>query len=79
MPIKLVEKEQASPEVLQIYDEIEARAGRNYNFFKVVAHKPEALRALRTFESAALRPGSISGKLKQLIWQRVSILNGCEY
>ena len=79
MPIKLVEKEQASPEVRQIYDEIEARAGRNYNLYKLLAHKPDALRTLRPFESAALRPGSVSGKLKQLIWQRVSILNGCEY
>src|SRR5947199_9402341 len=44
--IHLIEKDQAGPLVQRIYDALERQAGSVTNFNKMLAHKPEVLRAL---------------------------------
>ena len=79
MDIRPVEKEQASDVVRRIYDSIEQRSGSVSNFFKMLGHKPDVLRAYNQLYSAVWAEGALDLKLKELAYLRVSIANGCEY
>jgi alkylhydroperoxidase family enzyme len=77
--ISPIELDQASPVVRRIYDSLQARTGSVAPYFKVLAHKPDALRAFNQLHAAVLADGAFSAKLKELSFLRVAILNGCEY
>jgi len=79
MKINPVEKQQASPEVRAIYDEIEKRGGRLSNLAKMLAHKPEVLQTFLPFYQAIWAPGAVAPRLKGLAYLRASILIGCAY
>ena len=79
MEIRPVEKEQAGPVVRRIYESLEQRSGSVSNFFKMLGHKPDVLRAYNQLSSAVWADGALDGKLKELAYLRVSIANGCEY
>ncbi len=79
MRIEPIEKEQASGVVRRIYEAIEQRSGSVSNFFKMLAHKPEVLRAYNQLTGAIWAEGALSDRLKELAYLRVSILNRCEY
>jgi alkylhydroperoxidase family enzyme len=77
--ISPIELDQASPVVRRIYDSLQGRTGSVAPYFKVLAHKPDALRAFNQLHAAVLADGALSAKLKELSFLRVAILNGCEY
>ncbi len=79
MRIKLIEKDQASDLVRRIYDSLEQRSGRVSPFFKMLANKPDVLRAFLQLDGAIWADGALAPKLKDLAYLRVSIRNGCEY
>jgi alkylhydroperoxidase family enzyme len=79
MRIQPIEKDQTSDVVRRIYDSLEQRSGRVSPFFKMLAHKPDVLRAFLQLEGAVWADGALSPKLKDLAYLRVSIRNGCEY
>jgi alkylhydroperoxidase family enzyme len=79
MRIQPVEKDQASALVRRIYDSLEQQSGRVSPFFKMLANKPDVLRAFLQLDGAIWADGALSPKLKDLAYLRVSILNGCEY
>lgn len=79
MRIQPIEKDQASDVVRRIYDAIEGRSGSVPNFFKMLAHKPDVLRAFNQMYSAIWADEALPTKIKELAYLRVSILNGCEY
>jgi len=79
MQIKLVEKDQANDVVRRIYDSLEQRSGRVSPFYKILANKPDVLRAFLQLDGAVWAEGALSPKLKDLAYLRVSIRNGCEY
>jgi alkylhydroperoxidase family enzyme len=79
MRIHPVEKDEASPIVRRIYDSIE-KSGRSVsNLLKLLAHRPEVLRAYNQLSGAMWVEGTLEPKLKELAFLRVSILNACEY
>jgi AhpD family alkylhydroperoxidase len=82
MPIvKMVEYEEASPEVRAVYDDIMATRNTTYinNFWKAVATHPPTL--IRTWQELkeVLAPGRLDPLTKEMIAIAVSATNGCSY
>ncbi len=73
--ISLIEPQNASREVQQVYEH--RLRGRPANVHKAMAHNPHALTPFLAFYAAAGK--SLDRKLWELVYLRVSILNGCHY
>jgi uncharacterized peroxidase-related enzyme len=73
--ISLVDSETASPEVREIYQT--ALRGKPGNAQKALAHRPEMLKNFLSFYASVGR--SLDRKLYELIYIRVSLINGCHY
>jgi alkylhydroperoxidase family enzyme len=73
--ISLVEPEQASPEVKEIYEQ--KLRGKPGNVQKAMAHRPEALKTFLSFYPSVGR--ALDRKLYELIYIRVSMVNACHY
>ena len=79
--IRLVEYEDASPEVRAVYDDIMTtrKVDAANNFWKAIANDPAALK--RTWESLKqiMQPGALDPLTKELLYIAVSVSNGCGY
>ena len=79
--VRLVEYEEAGPEVRQVYDDIMKTRQIDWvnNFWKALAVQPEMLK--RTWEAikAVMAPGTLDPLFKEMIYVAVSATNGCEY
>jgi uncharacterized peroxidase-related enzyme len=73
--IPLVEGENASPEVKEIYEK--ALRGKPGNAQKALAHRPDMLKNFLGFYASVGR--SLDRKLYELIYIRISLINGCHY
>jgi uncharacterized peroxidase-related enzyme len=73
--IKLINAEDASPEVKEIYEK--TLRGKPGNAQKALAHRPEMLKNFLPFYASVGR--SLDRKLYELIYVRVSLINGCHY
>ena len=81
MAVKLIQYEEASPEVRAVFDDIKRQrdvADVN-NFWKAIAHDPATLR--RTWESLqeVMAPGALDPLVKEMLYLAVSVAHGCEY
>jgi AhpD family alkylhydroperoxidase len=78
---RLIEYQDASPEVRAVYDDILATRKTNYinNFWKALANDPVTLK--RTWESIKqiMAPGALDALTKELIYIAVSVTNQCPY
>jgi AhpD family alkylhydroperoxidase len=81
LPTELIEYENASPEVRNVYDDIMAtrKVDKVNNFWKALANDPVTLR--RTWESLkqVMAPGALDPLTKELIYVAVSVTNNCTY
>ena len=79
--VKLIEYEDAGPEVRAVYDDIMATRNIDWinNFWKAIAVQPELLR--RTWEGvkSVTAPGALDPLVKELLYVAVSVTNGCSY
>src|ERR1700730_383410 len=73
--IALVETENATPEVKEIYEK--ALRGKPGNAQKALAHRPEMLKNFLPFYASVGR--SLDRRLYEMIYLRVSFINGCHY
>ncbi len=73
--ISLVQMEDASPEVKEIYEQ--KLKGKPANAQKALAHRPEMLKNFLGFYASVGR--SLDRKLFELIYIRVSFINECKY
>ena len=73
--ISLIEPEQATPEVTEIYQQ--KLKGKPGYVQKALAHRPEVLKNFLGFYASVGR--SLERKLYELIYIRVSMINGCRY
>jgi uncharacterized peroxidase-related enzyme len=73
--ITLIETENAPPEVKEIYEK--ALRGKPGNAQKALAHRPEMLKNFLPFYASVGR--SLDRKLYEMIYLRVSFINGCHY
>jgi AhpD family alkylhydroperoxidase len=78
---KLVEYQDASPEVLAVYDDILATRKTDWinNFWKALANDPATLK--RTWRSVKqiMAPGALDPLTKELLYIAVSVTNQCPY
>lgn len=79
--VKLIDYEEAGPEVRAVYDDIMATRKSDWvnNFWKALAVDPALLR--RTWESVkqVMAPGALDPLTKEMIYVAVSASNGCGY
>jgi AhpD family alkylhydroperoxidase len=80
--MKLIEYDDASPEVREVYDDIMRTRNTDYinNMWKVIAAHPPTLK--RTWEEVKAvmgQPGAIDPLIRELIYIAVSVTNNCEY
>jgi uncharacterized peroxidase-related enzyme len=73
--IALIEPEQATPEVKEIYEQ--KLKGKPGNGQKALAHRPDMLKNFLGFYASVGR--LLDRKLYELIYIRVSMINGCRY
>jgi uncharacterized peroxidase-related enzyme len=73
--ISLIGSESANDEVKEIYEK--TLRGKPGNAQKALAHRPEMLKNFLTFYASVGR--SLDRKLYELIYLRVSLINGCHY
>lgn len=73
--IGLIAMDSASPEVLEIYNT--TLRGKPGNIQKALAHRPEMLKHFLSFYASVGR--SLNRKLYEMIYLRVSLINGCRY
>ena len=77
----LIEYENASPEVREVYDDIMATRKTDWinNFWKALAHDPVTLR--RTWRSIKeiMAPGALDPLTKEMLYVAVSVSNQCGY
>lgn len=79
--MRLIEYEEASPEVLAIYEEIRRVRTTDYinNFWKALANSPETLRRTWDGLQRVMAPGALDLMTKEMIYLAVSITNQCGY
>ncbi|HET7890160.1 MAG TPA: carboxymuconolactone decarboxylase family protein [Candidatus Sulfotelmatobacter sp.] len=73
--ISLISPESASAEVKEIYEK--PLRGKPGNVQKALAHRPEMLKNFLPFYASVGR--SLDRKLYEMIYLRVSLINGCNY
>jgi uncharacterized peroxidase-related enzyme len=73
--VSLISADAASPEVREIYEK--TLRGKPGNVQKALAHRPEMLKNFLSFYASVGR--SLERKLYELIYLRISLINGCNY
>ncbi len=78
--VTLISDEEASTEVLAVFDDIRATRGTDFinNFWRALAHDPATLKATWERLKAVMGPGEIDPLVKEMIYIAVSTANGCE-
>ena len=77
--VRLLESEQAGPEVAALYQALIAQRGVVPNMFKALAHRPEIAQGVAGFLKPLLSDGALSGWYKELVAIRISIWHQSEY
>jgi uncharacterized peroxidase-related enzyme len=77
--IPYVERENASPEIKALYDQVQSKLGLVPNVVKAMANSPVLLQGFMPFLGAALGPSAVDAPLKELAIITTSKLNGCSY
>ena len=73
--VSYVELEGASPEVREIYEK--TLKGKPDSVSKLLAHRPEMLKQFLAFYGSVGR--SLERRLYEMVYIRVSMINGCHY
>ena len=77
--IPLLERDQVTPEVANVYDALLKTRGVVPNMFKTLAHTPALALATAGYLKALLSDGALPGFYKELIAMRLSVLLSSEY
>jgi uncharacterized peroxidase-related enzyme len=77
--VALVSKEEATPEVREVFEAGEAVYGRVLNTWHALAHRPEIFVAYMPYLRSIVGPGALDQRLKELVEVRTAVLNRCLY
>jgi len=77
--VRLIEKDQASPEVKEIFQKIEDNGARILNLYKVAAHNPKVFLNLIRLGNSVIGRMELSPRLREIAILRVATLTGSEY
>jgi alkylhydroperoxidase family enzyme len=74
-----IETDGGDPTLQPIFAQDGKLFGGPLNPTKVYAHRPPVLKAMRDMAAAIERGGLIGAELRQLVYLRVALLNGCPF
>jgi 4-carboxymuconolactone decarboxylase len=77
--VKLVRKEQAPPEIKELFQQIEDNGARIINLYKVLANSPHVARNAIRLGNSLIGRTTLSPKLRELTIMRIAKLCDCEY
>jgi len=77
--VKLIQKEQAPPEIKELFQQIEDNGARIINFYKVLASSPHVARNVIRLGNSLIGRTTLSPKLRELTIMRIAKLCDCEY
>ena len=79
--VKLIEYEDAGPEVRAVYDDIMTTRQIDWinNFWKALAVQPDLLQWIWNGVKAVTAPGALDPLVKEMLYVAVSVTNGCKY
>jgi len=77
--VRLIEKEQAPPEIKELFQQIEGNGARIINFYKVLANSPHVARNVVRLGNSLISRTTLSPKLRELTIMRIAKLCDCEY
>jgi len=77
--VPLLERDQVTPEVANVYDALLKARGVVPNMFKMLAHTPALALATAGYLKALLSDGALQGYYKELVAMRISWLLGSDY
>ncbi len=79
--VKLIEYDEASPEVKAVFDDIMATRNVDWinNVWKALAVQPAMLKMVWEGIKEVTKPGAIDALTKEMIYVAISATNGCEY
>jgi uncharacterized peroxidase-related enzyme len=77
--VALVSKEEATPEVRELFEAGEAVYGRVLNTWHALAQRPEIFVAYMPYLRSIVGPGALDQRLKELVEVRTVVLNRCLY
>jgi uncharacterized peroxidase-related enzyme len=77
--LPLLERDQVTPEIANVYDALLAQRGVVPNMFKTLAHTPALALATAGYLKALLSDGALPGFYKELVAVRLSVLNQSPY
>jgi uncharacterized peroxidase-related enzyme len=59
--------------------ELEKKSGGPSNFFRTMAHRPEAMEAFARVYGLIMGPGALDRRVKEMVYLAVSNVNECSY
>jgi AhpD family alkylhydroperoxidase len=77
--VKLLERDDVTPEAATLYDALLAQRGVVPNMFKALAYSPDIAKGVAGFLKPLLSDGALPGWYKELVAVRISILCESEY
>ena len=77
--VRLIEKEQAPPEVKEIFQKIEDNGAKILNLYKVVANSPGLLLNFIRLGNSVIGRMGLPSRLREIVILRVARLTGSEY
>ena len=77
--VKLIQKDEASPEIKELFQQIEDNGARVMNFYRVVANSPGVARNAIKLGNSLIGKTVLSPKLRELTIMRIARLRDCEY
>jgi AhpD family alkylhydroperoxidase len=79
--VKLIQYEDAGPEVRAVYDDIMTTRQIDWinNFWKALAVQPDLLQRIWNGVKAVTAPGALDPLVKEMLYVAVSVTNGCKY
>lgn len=77
--IPLLERDQVSPEIANVYDALLKQRGVVPNMFKTLAHTPALALGVAGFLKSLLSDSALPGWYKELIATRLSVLHNSQY
>lgn len=79
--LPLISDEEASAEVLAVFDDIRVVRGTEFinNFWRALANDPGLLASTWGRLKEVMGPGELDPLVKEMLYIAVSVANGCEY
>ncbi|MEO9518049.1 MAG: carboxymuconolactone decarboxylase family protein [Paracoccaceae bacterium] len=79
--VPLISDDDASTEVLAVFDDIRQTRGTDFinNFWRALANDPDLLKSTWNRLKTVMGPGELDPLVKEMLYVAVSVANGCEY